>query len=300
MKLVTTAILFLQCWLYILYAQQNDFKLSFTHNNDLYFLTDKYYSAGNHLTLTKFLKENNNKKQLVAVTIGQDILTPAKKSIPDTTRFDRPFAGWLFFDAEFTQASSSEIWLMGITFGLTGPQSLADNVQRNYHRLINEQLPTWYLQIPNDFQVNLNFKHQKNLINKHLLTHSLVRLGTKDIFVEGGLEWFWGSHYNFFDNAFAGLSNHSNKEWFISVGAFYKYAFYNALIEGSIFNNSAPFTKDIENHLGLIRFRGFYKINNKSLEMTYHFNTKEVKTTSSHSYLSLKLSIYFENKKISK
>lgn len=293
-----TFFLLVQSCLFQLNAQQQ-FKLSFTHDNDLYFLTDRYYSAGNNLSFTTYLsKKKQSQKRLLKFTIGQNILTPAKKSIPDTTRFDRPFAGWLFVDTELSMASSTDLFFMEISLGLTGPQSLADKTQRNYHRLIGEQLPTWYLQIPNEFHANLNFKYQKNLTNKHLLTHSSVAFGTKDIFIENGLEWFWGSHYNFFENAFTGISNHLAKEWFLTIGAFYKYTFYNALIEGSLFNNKAPFTKEIENHVGLIRLRGFYKVNNKSLEMSYHFNSKENKEASSHSFLSIKLSIYFEDKKL--
>lgn len=275
------------------FAQNKEMRIGFTHDNDLYFITDKYYSAGNHLSFSTFLKNQEHDKRLLGFKFGQNIYTPDKKSIPDTSRFDRPFAGWFFLKTEFTKATTDDMWSVGIEIGLTGSQSQADKIQRNYHRLINEQLPSWHQQIPNDIHANINFEYQKNLINKHFLTYSNLSLGTKDIFVENGIEWFWGSHYNFADNAYNGLAKHKDKEWFISLGGFYRYVFYNALIEGSLFNNDAVFTKDIQNSLSLFRLRGFYRWKNKSIEMTYHFNTKEIKETNSFSYLSISISHYF-------
>lgn len=286
-------IVFIQFFQYKLMAQNKDMKIEFTHVNDLYFITDKYYSAGNHLSFASLIKGQKQGKTILSFKIGQNIYTPSKKSKPDTSRFDRPFAGWLFLKTEFTKAATDEMWSVGIEFGLTGPQSKGDKVQRNYHRLINEQLPSWHQQIPNDIHANINFEHQKNLINKHLLTHSNLSLGTKDIFAEAGLEWFWGSHYNFAQNTYKGIPSHQDKEWFISLGGFYRYVFYNALIEGSLFNDDAIFTKDIQNNLGLFRLRGFYRWNNKSIDMTYHFNTKEIKETTSFSNLSISISHYF-------
>ena len=275
------------------YAQNNIYKVSFTHDNDLFFITDKYYSARDHLSFSTLLKDQKETKRYLEFKIGQNIYSPENKKLPDTSRFDRPFAGWLFLKTKFTKAFTDKIWSTGFEIGLTGPQSFADKVQRNFHKLIKDEIPSWYLQIPNDLHVNINFEYQKNFINKHILIYSNFALGTKDIFAEGGLEWFFGSHYNFAKNAYAGLSSHQDKEWFISLGGFYRHVFYNALIEGSFFNDDAIFTKDIQNSLGLIRVQGFRRWKNKSIDMTYHFNTKEISEASSHSYLSVSISRYF-------
>lgn len=292
-KLFTVFFLFINLFVFELIGQEINHKISFTHDNDLYFITDRYYSAGNHLSYTTRIKNNDNKLSILNFTLGQNIYTPDKKALPDTTRFDRPFAGWLFFKTEFTQSSEDEIWSWQLDLGLTGPQSLADNAQRNYHRLIGEQLPSWYLQIPNDFHSNVGLRFQKGFSENKFISYTKAKLGTKDIYIQNGVELFWGSHHRFNQNSFTGMPKHNDKEWFVNFGSYYKYVFYNALIEGHLFNNNAVFTKNITNHLLLFKLRGFYRWKKNSIEATYHFNTKENSEAKSQSYLSITLSKYF-------
>ncbi|MGX1023892.1 lipid A-modifier LpxR family protein [Psychroflexus sp. MBR-150] len=292
-KIFYTVFVFINLSLYNLYAQGINHKISFTHDNDLYFITDRYYSAGNHLSFGFGLKRKDDKHQFLNFTIGQNIYTPNKKSLPDTARFDRPFAGWLFLKTEFTHSTANDIWSLQLEMGLTGSQSLADKVQRNYHELIGEQLPSWHLQIPNDFHSNLGVQYQKGFWNNRLISYSAVKLGTKDIYIQNGLELFWGSHHKLNQNSYIGLAKHHDKEWFVNFGTYYRYVFYNALIEGHLFNDNAVFTKNTTNHLFLLKLKAFYRWKRNSIEVSYHFNTKENKDAKSQSYLGLTLSRYF-------
>jgi len=276
-----------------LYAQETNHKISFTHDNDLYFLTDRYYSAGSHLSFGFNFEHKKENKNTFNFTLGQNIYTPDKKRLADTTRFDRPFAGWLFFKTEYLQSTHDKIWAFQIDLGLTGSQSLADKTQRNYHRLIGEQVPSWFLQIPNDFHSDIGFRYQQGFLDNKVISYSSVKIGTRDIYIQNGLELFWGSHRSFIENAFTGIAKHSDKEWFLNFGTYYKYVFHNALIEGHLFNNNAVFTKEIENHLLLFTLRGFYRWKKNSIEFSYHFNSKENNEAKSHSFLSITLSKYF-------
>ncbi len=280
-------------FLFEVFAQETTTKLSFTHDNDLYFLTDKYYSAGNYISFAKKLKNKNKSQQILSFSFGQKIYTPKRKKLPDTTRFDRPFAGWLFLEAELIESTENDIWSAQLEVGLTGSQSLAGKTQRSYHKLIDEQIPSWYLQIPNDFLSNLSARYQKGFFGNRLISQSSLKLGTKDIFIQNGVELFWGSHMKFNQNSYTGIASHQSKEWFVNIGSYYRYVFHNTFIEGHIFQSIAVFTKEITNHLFLLKLKGFYRWKNNSIEMIYHFNTKENAGARTHSYLGITLSKYF-------
>jgi hypothetical protein len=69
--------------------------------------------------------------------IGQDMYTPAEDSQPGTYpgwRSQRPYAGWLFASATAQIVRGSTIRAIGLTLGVTGPPSLADQTQRAAHR----------------------------------------------------------------------------------------------------------------------------------------------------------------------
>lgn len=274
-------------------AQVLDQAIRFTHDNDLYFLTDKQYSAGNHFELSTRLTSTPEDFTSLAFTIGQNIYTPTKKSRPDTTRFDRPFAGWLFLKTRYTKATGSKIWSAQLETGVTGPQALGGQVQRGYHEFIGEQLPSWHLEIPNRFHVDATASFTKGFFNNALFIKSAGALGTKTTFIEQGLGLFWGSHSNFDQNSLTGLARHQDKEWLISIGGSYQYVFYNSLIEGGIWNQQAVFTSSLIHHKLLLKLRGFYRWKTKSLEFTYNFNSKETPESSSHSFVGITVSHYF-------
>lgn len=274
-------------------AQILDQAVRFRHDNDLYFLTDKQYSAGNHLEFSTRLTSTSENYTSMTFTIGQDIYTPSKKSKPDTTRFDRPFAGWLFLKTKFTKAAETQIWTAQLETGVTGPQAHGDEVQRNYHELIGEQLPSWHLQIPNRFHVDAEASYKKGFFNNSLFMNTLVSLGTKTTFMEQGLGLIWGSHSAFNQNSITGLARHQAKEWLISIASSYRYVFYNSLIEGGLWDRQAEFTSSLIHHKLLMTLKGFYRWKTKSLEFTYNFNSKETPEASSHSFVGITVSHYF-------
>lgn len=274
-------------------AQVLDQAIRFTHDNDLYFLTDKQYSAGNHFEISTRLNSTPEDYTSLTFTLGQNIYTPTKKSRPDTTRFDRPFAGWLFLKTKFAKAAESQIWTAQLETGITGPQAYGGKVQRSYHELIGEQLPSWHLQIPNRFHVDATASYRKGFFNNAVFIKSSASLGTKTTFIEQGLGLFWGSHSKFNQNSLTGLARHQDKEWFLSIGGFYHYVFHNSLIEGGLWNKQAAFTSSLIHHKLLLKLKGFYRWKTKSLEFTYNLNSKETPEAASHSFVGITVSHYF-------
>lgn len=275
------------------YAQILNQAVRFTHDNDLYFLTDKQYSAGSHLEYSTQLSSSVEDYKSLSFTLGQNIYTPTKKSRPDTTRFDRPFAGWLFLKTKFTKATENQVLSVQLETGFTGPQAFGGKVQRNYHKFINEQLPSWYLQIPNRFHVDALGSYRKGFLNNSFFIKSSVSLGTKTSFIEQGIGLYLGSHSSYHQNSIAGIANHLDKEWFVTLSSFYQYVFFESLIEGAQWNREATFTSPIIHHKLVMNFKVFYRWKTKSLEFSCNLNSKETPKSSSHSYVGITLSHYF-------
>mgnify|MGYP001362015961 FL=1 len=63
--------------------------------NDLYFLTDEYYSSGIFIEVGKVVEKDSIKKFKIW-ELGQEIYTPSETDSKDFQNYDYPFGGWTF------------------------------------------------------------------------------------------------------------------------------------------------------------------------------------------------------------
>lgn len=136
---------------------------SFTLENDLFFRTDKYYTNGAQLTVSERLDSRlaitktilgklcgvagcgaDTDEFIVAHTrVGQLMYTPVniRDALPQP--LDRPWAGLLYYAADYQFGSKDERVLTTITgqVGVIGPGSLAEQTQTWVHRATNSDLP---------------------------------------------------------------------------------------------------------------------------------------------------------------
>lgn len=71
--------------------------------------------------------------------LGQDMYTPAADSQPYTYpgwRRQRPYAGWLYANMNLRAVRRSTVRSLGLTLGVTGPPSFADQAQRKAHKIM--------------------------------------------------------------------------------------------------------------------------------------------------------------------
>jgi hypothetical protein len=99
----------------------------------------------------------------IEFSIGQNIYTPDDIEDPNLIADDRPYAGWLY--ASFTLLGilqeSAEFRVSNafdLTFGVVGPSSLADDVQRRWHKIIDTRTPEgWDHQLHDEPGLNLTY-----------------------------------------------------------------------------------------------------------------------------------------------
>jgi hypothetical protein len=81
---------------------------------------------------------------------------------------DRPFAGYLYGKAQQSRFLINEnIIQYGLTLGIIGPSSMAENVQTSYHHFLKiHHLEGWNTQLNNSPCINFNFDYVLHLIAK--------------------------------------------------------------------------------------------------------------------------------------
>ena len=147
---------------------------SFYFENDLFADTDRGYTNGIKLSwishdLACYAKSNilpdwslplihrlpfiNEPGLLrnVALSIGQNMYTPAAIEAENLLEDDRPYAGWTYFGIGLHSKNEYRLDSMEIQVGMVGPASFAEHTQKLVHKWSGCQRPNgWDYQIKNE------------------------------------------------------------------------------------------------------------------------------------------------------
>ena len=179
----------------------------------------------------------------------QMIIAPQKTSLSLPDKNDYPYAGALF--AIHTIHSASEARKMNFqtewVVGVMGPPSFAKETQTFFHQLIKDPPPMgWDHQLPTDLLLNYNLKAEKCLAgNKSigLATGGEVFCGT----MKDGLSLHLLLQIGNNRDRFSGLINQyfavKKPKLSLAFRATSEFKFYDALLEGGIFNSQSPLRK---------------------------------------------------------
>jgi lipid A 3-O-deacylase len=140
-----------------------DHSASFTLENDLFFQTDKYYTNGVQLTVSERLDSRLDITKTVLekvcgiagcgadideflfaqTRVGQLMYTPVKIRDPLPQPLDRPWAGLLYYAADYQFGSKDERVFTTISgqVGVIGPGALAEQTQTWIHKVTKNDLP---------------------------------------------------------------------------------------------------------------------------------------------------------------
>lgn len=84
----------------------------------------------------------------VAVQIGQNLYTPQNLVAADFIPYDRPYAGWTYLGMTAQRQSAHWTETADVRLGVTGPASLAQDVQSTTHRMLGRSAPRgWHWQM---------------------------------------------------------------------------------------------------------------------------------------------------------
>ncbi len=289
----------MQLYFNSLIAQTINEQFEIVLENDKFVLIDRYYTNGLFLSYKKriendFIYKNNADLQL-NFTLGNEIYTPLNLSSLDTRDFDRPFAGWLFGKIEVAKVTDKFASSLALETGVTGRESFSNRLQTWFHKALRiEEFISWTEEIEFKLLFNIKYNHFYDLpLNENNIFQYriLSTIGTKDIFLENNVYYFFGEMNNLKNSSRVSAIDITNtKEFYGFATLGYKYVVHNTLIEGGLLKDDILFTTSATNHIFKLKVGGVYKKNRSTFKLIYNFNSKETPQSISHSFVTLSFS----------
>lgn len=289
-------LLFIPAWCWA----QNQPKIEFGFQVD----NDSFTSAYNDFYYTNGLfafadyvsgKSTAERKVIRGFRIGQQIYNPrnVKSIFPED--HDRPYAGYLFAEYNSTKMyQSNKVFGMSFRLGIVGPDSKAEDFQKWMHNAFGfGHLIGWEHQIQNLFaiQYGVNYslpfcsKTTTDKIDFHLTAQAEIgtAFSSATVGILGRISLTESITAMQNSNFYNGLGN-SNKELYFYVLPKINLQFYDATIQGSLFNDDSAVTFD----LNPIRFKGEaglkFKYSQFNLSCSFNYTTNEIRNSATDYY----------------
>jgi hypothetical protein len=263
--------------------------------NDLYtsVKNDKYYTNGLEIFYRFLIKNNQEKisKKSIELKIGQYIYSPKFINKGAISVIDRPFAGYIFGAVEKSSFYKNEsVFKGGIELGFLGSYSFARETQNKLHKVLGyKPVYGWETQVANAVGIQTHLLFSNKLLSKlnsdkvDFFFQSDVDLGTIFTSISTGFVSRIGFRklVTIYDSNLYGASmttktKELQSEFYFYIAPSIKYQFYDATIQGSLFNDYSPVTFD----LIPLRFNGEagvkYRKNNLNLSYAFIYRSKEL------------------------
>jgi lipid A 3-O-deacylase len=290
-------------------------EISLTIDNDIFFLTDRYYTAGHELSYRKLLNSETNlvkrfnrksvsSKVISSFRFGNKIFTPRKTKFVNTINMDRPYAGYTYLGYSISRLKKlSIVSSLEFEVGLVGKATGLGQVQQWWHKQVGYEVPRgWDSQIANELIINMNYQFQKSIKLSEdfdLVSNTGLYIGTgsnkisQDVTLR--LIDFNPLTQSIFSNSLLGYEGDMNKpEVFLFFGCGVDYVVSNIFLEGSLFNNNpSPFTVDANSLLIRRNFGIMYAKKRGSFAFSVISLGKEMEKGTKHSFVSLTFSQRF-------
>jgi hypothetical protein len=279
-----------------------------TNDNDVYLLngSDEYYSNGIFFNY-RFLKpaKDSTQKQIIDFELVSKFFTPDGIILNNVRNFDRPYAGLLYVSAAKARfPTPATRFSYGLQLGTTGRPSLGADLQIWYHNAVGFERPLgWGYQIRTALVLNMvgAYNKQFNLIpNKlDLISSTGGSLGTGFINGYQNLDLRIGKlnalDLSPFFNAVIGKgSKDFGTSSYFYFGYGINYVAHDITTEGSLFKNNSPHTVGVMPWQQTARIGFATSSNDATFKMTFHWVSKEVRTSRDTSYMSLMLALRFK------
>ena len=163
-------------------------RLSIIEENDsLFFDSDKHYTQGLRIGylgpdvaqdsgwnepfdllggfLPAFPAAETERSRRYGLSLGQSFFTPSVIAADPPDPRDRPYAGWLYFGVDLLQDTDRRMLEhLELQFGVVGPAALGEQVQRQWHELVDATEPLgWASQLENEPGIVLSYERKWRL-----------------------------------------------------------------------------------------------------------------------------------------
>lgn len=274
------------------YTNGTKFNLFHTKNKSSYLLIDRILP-----------KAGDSSKHVFSMGLSQVIFTPRDIADPNPQPDDYPWAGALYITYSLYSYNEKKKYdfQTDLDFGVTGPASLARQIQTTIHKVVNYQEPLgWNNQFGNSLILNLNFTAEQQLFNygKFLevvgggqvmagtginaaAAYTLIRIGKMNPYFQGIMRQY--SRSGALSKAQFYLVFRSKIQWILS----------NAILQGGIDNFPNPYNQQINHSLASYSFGIVVAINRFSVSSVQTTSTAWMKGLYGHTWGNLTFTYLF-------
>lgn len=251
---------------FLIFSQEKYSKeIQLISDNDLYVSTsrDRYYTNGLFFKYNYLSKKVTEKveKRIFEWEIGQQMYTPNRPTVERVELHDRPFAAYLYGSFGVTRVyKKNRLLKTTIQIGTIGPNAFGKEVQDLIHDIYGYKEATgWSYQVANAFGLNFNAEYihfitKSNTNGFDLSWASKGKIGTIFTDISSGVVARFGFKplANFTNSIAFGTHLNNEKtnyirqiESFLFIKPMFRYAFYDATLEGSFLNDNSTVTKEL-------------------------------------------------------
>lgn len=306
-------LLLILCILSISVVAQRQYKSEFGFQSDndayLFYGEDQYYTNGLMIYYRRATNQRRLGKRLekfiYELSAGQKMFNPSSGSVPNKSRQDRPFAGYLYGGIRSSFFYKKEnILSIALETGTVGSNSLAEAAQKFLHKTVGfYEIAGWEYQIQNGFSANLSLDYTKLLSRARnqrsdFALESYLHAGTTFSGAGLGILFRAGNINQLFQTAYTHslVKNQSasdrlvKNESFIYLKPQLNYVAYDATIQGGMFSNNSPLTFGVKPWVFAQQIGYNYSSERFTIDFGMLFKTKEVKSRArAHQYGSISL-----------
>lgn len=271
-------------------------QIEFQHDNDFITLTDRYYTSGLFLTYRRRLNQGlfPSISEQLSFQLIQQAITPSDLDALDINMLDRPYVGFSGLETGWSFAKKDWLIAPKILIGLTGPASGAGAFQRWFHdNIIKFADPTWVHEIEDSFHFNAQLSLVKewqlapNPFGVHLALASTVAYGTKDVYVEPEMIFYFGRR-NPLDSSIAyDQIGSTDPEIYFTLRLAHRFVTHNAFLQGNRNGDNSPFTVEPNKNVTIFGIDLYHRSKQNDYKFGYHSNSKEAPGLKTHKYISL-------------
>ncbi|MDX2430199.1 MAG: DUF2219 family protein [Bacteroides sp.] len=258
---------FASCGLHVLGAESRslDQHISFAWENDLYYQRDYYYTNGFQIEFfhDKLQKspinwiliptgKKNEWLRYSGLQLRQEIFTPKDLAADSISAGDHPYSSTLTLSQISIVNMPDRLmrFVSELRLGVMGPASLGFKTQELGHSVSNPSRPPkgWDYQLQNDFIINYDIQIEKGIFSKDLASFGFKgksRLGTLHTDLEAGLWFLLDARKGYFNRFGPSGEPGLNVVFKLSAGA--RYIFYDATLQGGVFNKTSPYVIPSDN-----------------------------------------------------
>ena len=203
-----------------------------------------------------FINQGDSKTYAISYGLYQSIYTPTEIEEPELIEDDRPYAGTMLWHAKIRNFADNRANSLGLTLGIAGPASLAEQSQTIIHKAIGATTPEgWDNQINNELVFRVSGEHIERFydykytdtVGFDASSYSEAGIGNLRSDIGTGLTFRIG---NLLDSSYAFINPVNSQSanvlstkgegvyWQLFASAYVSYAFNDISLDGNTFSSS--------------------------------------------------------------